>query len=165
MDRFRWIARLGTVALAVAASAAISACGPATGSSSLPPRSPAAATPNASPPSETGRPSNRPGDDVAVALGDQVDLEVGDRASIDATEVTFELLAASGPGAGCNDCPNQVLLGVDCPPRHEELDIAFSGGMDEAALERARQGESCDVTFYVVEVHDGRATVRVDRPA
>ena len=164
MDRFRIVARLGAVALAIAASAGISACGPTTGSASLPAGSlPAAAT--ATPPPETGAPTGQPGDDVVVTLGEQVDLEVGDRASIDATEVTFELLAASGPGEGCNDCPNQVLLGVDCPPQHEELDIAFSGGMEEAALERARQGESCDVTFYVVEVHDGRASVRVDRPA
>lgn len=102
---------------------------------------------------------------LVVPLGTDVDLDVGQWAAISGSPVTFGLLASSGPDAGCNDCPNQVRLQASCPPDSEVLDFAFSGGMEESALERARQKDACGVTFYVVEVHDGLATVRVDRPS
>ena len=102
---------------------------------------------------------------VAVAPGDEVALLVGGSATVEGTEVTFTLLDARGPEAGCNDCPNHVRLRVACPAGPEELEFAFSGGMDPAALERARQQVSCGWTFYIVKVNEGSATVRVLSPA
>ena len=151
----------GAIALLVAI-----ACTPGSTSPRLSPS--AAGSPGASSFASPTMSSNLPaasGPVEAVSLGDAVELAVGDRASITDTNVTFALLAATGPGAGCNDCPNQVRLAVGCPPDSEVLDFAFSGGMEESALERARQADACDVTFYVAEVHDGSATVQVDRPS
>jgi hypothetical protein len=98
-----------------------------------------------------------------VPSGGQVELSVGASAVVEGTNVTFGLLEASGPEAGCNDCPNHVRLQVSCPPDHEELAFAFSGGMEQAALDRARRKSACGMEFYVVEVQEGSAVIRVDR--
>jgi len=99
-----------------------------------------------------------------VSLGEDVELAVGDAASVRDTSVTLTLLAASGPAPDCNDCPNHVDLEVVCPPTRDGLQFAFSGGMSEEALDRARRGVACELEFYIVEVHDGRATVHVSEP-
>jgi hypothetical protein len=97
-----------------------------------------------------------------VAVGEQAELQVGASASIEGRETTVDVLVAMGPPVGCQDCPNEVRLLVSCPSERVELTYAFSGGMDEAALDHARRRAACALEFYLVEVHDGRATVRVD---
>jgi hypothetical protein len=108
-----------------------------------------------------GSPSDSHPSAVLVSVGEQVDLVVGGSGSVDGRDVTFSLLTAAGPQAGCSDCPNQVQLLVACPSDRQELEYAFSGGMEEGALDRARRHTACGLEFYLVEVHDGRATVRV----
>jgi len=102
------------------------------------------------------------GSPVTVASGESIELSVGGSATVDGTGVTFEVIQASGPAAGCNDCPNLVRLQVTCPPDNATLDYAFSGGMSEAALESARKKSACGLQFYVVQVQEDSATIRVD---
>ena len=157
---FRSVAVLcfSLVAIAVAACSTVD-----TGTSVSPPpaASPTAIGSGAASASPTASDGASPS---PVAPGDEVQLEVGDSAAVTGTDVTLTLLEASGPAVGCSDCPNHARLRVECPAGPEDLDFTFSGGMDAAAMERARQRSACGLDFYIAQVNEGRATVRVLSP-
>ena len=138
------------VSLGLLSSAGAACVAPDPGVSASPPTA-ASATPSGSALASVTPGASDAASPIPVAPGEEVELAVGDSAIVDGTDVTFTLLEATGPAAGCNDCPNHVRLRVVCPAGPEDLEFAFSGGMDPAAMERARQKSACGVDFYIVE--------------
>ena len=138
------------------------ACASAASSASSVPSVPATAIAAASTNATATATPPGSGSPVNVSSGKSIELSVGGSATVDGTGVAFEVIRASGPAAGCNDCPNLVRLQVACPPDSATLDYAFSGGMSEAALGSARKKSACGLQFYVVQVQEGNATNRVD---
>ena len=155
---------LTLVSLGLLSSVGAACVAPDPGVSASPPTA-ASATPIGSALASVTPGASAAASPIPVAPGEEVELADGGSATVEGSDTTFTLLEATGPAAGCSDCPNHVRLRVACPAGPEELEFAFSGGMDPAAMERARQKSACGVDFYIAKVIEGSATVRVLAPA
>jgi hypothetical protein len=98
-----WRRGASTGALALVGIAAVACATPGSPASNpeATPASPGAS--DTAPPPEGSATGGSAGE---VSFGEDIELAVGASASITETAVTFTLAAASGPAAGCNDCPN-----------------------------------------------------------